>query len=54
MTQEEAIEQMKVFAEDDDVEMRHINSDYLLCDILCQLGWEDLVHEYYKIGKWYA
>ena len=54
MTQEEAIEKLTEFAEDNDVEMRHQNADRLLCDILRQLEWDKVVKEYQKIGKWYA
>ena len=54
MTQEEAIEQMKIFAKDIDTETAHRNADKLLCEILIQLGWEKLVKEYDEVGKWYA
>ena len=37
-----------------DEEQAHINADNVLCDLLTELGYEDVVHEYNKIEKWYA
>lgn len=34
--------------------MAHVNADDILCDLLKLLGYEDVVVEYNKIGKWYA
>ncbi len=37
-----------------DFELVHIEADELLCELLTELGYEDVVNEYKKIGKWYA
>ena len=45
---------LKILAENPDEEAAHIQADDVLCDILNQLGFEDVVEEYRKIPKWYA
>jgi len=37
-----------------DCETDHYEADIILCDVLNKLGYEDIVKEYEKIGKWYA
>lgn len=37
-----------------DTEIAHSRADDILCDILTELGYNDIVEEYHKIGKWYA
>jgi hypothetical protein len=37
-----------------DTELGHIKADEILCDLLKSLGYEDVVVEFNKIGKWYA
>jgi hypothetical protein len=42
-----------------DCEMRgmeegHMEADDILCELLRQLGYLEVVEEYEKIGKWYA
>ena len=37
-----------------DEEARHIYEDDLLCDLLTELGYEEIVEQYNKTGKWYA
>lgn len=37
-----------------DTEGNHIYADGILCDILCLLGYDDIVSAYNKIPKWYA
>jgi hypothetical protein len=38
----------------DDTEIAHCNADDLLCDLLVELGFVDIVKEYSRIDKWYA
>jgi hypothetical protein len=54
MTKKEAIEEMKTIQSDRDIEGAHINADALLCKLLVELGFSDVVAEYKKIEKWYA
>lgn len=37
-----------------DIEAAHSIADNVLCSILIELGYEDVVLEYNKINKWYA
>ena len=37
-----------------DQERAHINADEILCELLTELGYCDVVKEYNKIEKWYA
>ena len=37
-----------------DTEIDHGNADDLLCSLLTELGFGDVVNEYGKIDKWYA
>ena len=37
-----------------DVEAAHSDADDILCDILKELGYNDIVEEFIKVEKWYA
>lgn len=37
-----------------DTETAHILADNVLCDLLEELGFEEVTEEYHKIRKWYA
>lgn len=50
----EAIEKMKKCVNNDDTECGHIEADAVLCDVLTQLGYKELVDLYEKVKKWYA
>ena len=54
MTNDEAIEKLKVLQESCDTEMAHGFADDVLCDLLLTLGYDDAVKEYHKIEKWFA
>lgn len=54
MTKQEAIEQLRELAKNDDYESAHINADGVLAEFLISLGHKDVVDEYEKVGKWYA
>jgi hypothetical protein len=47
------VEKMKQ-ADLGDTEIAHGDADDLLCDLLIELGYYDVVNEYNKIDKWYA
>lgn len=40
--------------DNEDTEAAHIAADDILCEILEELGFTDVVKEYSKIDKWYA
>ena len=48
------IDELKMLQKSSDTEMAHSDADGLLCDLLCDLGYEKVVKEYIKIDKWYA
>lgn len=50
----EAIEQMKECVNSGDTEVAHLDADNILCDVLTQLGYKELVDLYEKVKKWYA
>jgi len=37
-----------------DIELCHVEADDLLCELLINLGYKDVVDEYKKVPKWYA
>ena len=39
---------------DYDEELAHPDADAVLCDLLKELGFEDVVELYEKVPKWYA
>lgn len=39
---------------DGDWEANHVEADKILCDLLDSIGYDDIVNEWKKIGKWYA
>jgi hypothetical protein len=39
---------------EEDTESAHIKADDLLCDLLTELGYGELIARYEAIGKWYA
>lgn len=51
---EVALAEMKKLAECDDYEYGHSRADDILCELLVQLGGEDIVDAYVKVHKWYA
>ena len=51
----EAIEKMKECVKNNgDIEVAHLDADNILCDVLTQLGYKELVDIYKKVDKWYA
>lgn len=51
--EKDAVKQMKR-CNDDDTETAHIKADDILCELLKDLGFNDLVDEYNNISKWYS
>ena len=54
MDREKALMDLRILSENDDAEVAHIQADSVLCDLLSELGYGDVVGEWQKIGKWYA
>lgn len=52
--EKEAIEQMFRVCFTDDPEYTHIQADEILCDALSELGFDELVHLYETVDKWYS
>lgn len=53
-TRQEYIIRLKALRGDDDTESAHVRADDLLCMLLINLGYDDVVAEYVAIEKWYA
>jgi len=51
---ETAIQRLQDAAAARDKEHAHAAADDALCKLLVGLGYEDVVEEYMKVGKWYA
>jgi hypothetical protein len=51
---EEIKAKLKELQQDDDVEVSHYKADQIICKLLDDLGYNDVVKEYNKISKWYA
>lgn len=49
-------ERMRELADnnDDDIEMRHVEMDNLMCEILKEMGFNELVDIFNETEKWYA
>lgn len=54
MTREEAIKHLKQFQDCGDTEIAHTEVDSIICDLLIDLGYLDVVEEWVKVPKWYA
>lgn len=48
------IEKLRECVEDGDTECAHAAADGLLCDLLNELGYQEVVGVYMRIDKWYA
>lgn len=49
-----AIAELKACQESGDTEAAHLDADSILCQLLIDLGYADVVAEFYRIYKWYA
>ncbi len=54
MTSHEAIAQLKELQSNGDIESAHVTADKILCDLLKDLGYGDVVLEWESVEKWYA
>lgn len=50
----EATGKMKALVENDDYEEAHSRADDILCELLRDFGYNDLIDAYDQVGKWYA
>lgn len=48
------LHQLRKLSRSDDTEVAHVEADDILCGVLIELGYENLVEAYEKIRKWYA
>lgn len=53
-SRQQAIERLRECQHDGDTEGAHCDADEVLCDLLCALGYQDVVDEYRLVSKWYA
>lgn len=54
MNKEEALAKLAECQKNNDTEMAHSNADDVLCALLDELGYGDVVAEYRKVRKWSA
>lgn len=54
MTKDQAIEALKKAKAKSSTEEAHIAADEVLCELLTELGYADVVDEYNKVGRWFA
>lgn len=56
MTPETALQKLRALAElnHGDVEANHCNADDILCQLLADFGYHEIVEAYEAIDKWYA
>lgn len=48
------LEELKKLGNSGDPEVAHVRADNLLCDILEQIGEDEIVKVFHDIKKWYA
>lgn len=48
------VNEMRRINRDDDTEMAHILADELMCKLLRELGYNEGVEIFEKMGKWYS
>jgi len=54
MNRKEALLALQQEQENFDPEIAHEKADQILCNLLVELGYGDIVIEYAKVQKWYA
>lgn len=54
LTPNEFVILMRIFADNDDKELRHIHMDKLMCDFLSDLGYEEGIKVFKDTDKWWA
>ena len=51
---DEALGRMRGLQKNTDYEVAHAEADDVLCDLLREMGFNELVDSYEQVGKWYA
>ena len=51
---EQAIKTLEGLKDSWDTESAHMSADEVLCDLLRDLGFHEVIDAYYKVDKWYA
>ena len=54
ITPKEAVETLTNLYQEKDLEYSHVKADSILCELLDQLGYEEVVEAFKKLPKWYA
>ena len=54
MNRTEAIDQLRKLQASTDTEAAHSAADDIICVMLRQCGFDDVVDEYQKVEKWFA
>lgn len=50
----EEMKKAKVSGENYEIAEAHRKADHVLCDLLNELGYEELIDLYFSVEKWYA
>jgi hypothetical protein len=54
LTKEEFLSQMKELAQNDDIEIRHVEMDGLMMRQLASLGYDEAINVFIETEMWYA
>jgi len=54
MTRDDYLDEMQQCINNSDTEEAHIDADRILCNLLVQLGYGDVVDLWYEVEKWYS
>ena len=54
MKKENAIKELKELADGGDPYSNHVRADEILCELLTELGCNEVVEAFNKIRKWYT
>ena len=48
------VKELQTEVENNDTETAHNNADEILCNLLLELGYKEVVEKYNDVSKWYA
>lgn len=54
MQYDTALKRMKELQVQGDPEAAHSEADNILCELLIELGYAEIIEEWKKVAKWYA
>lgn len=54
MTKDEALLKLHEAKNNPDTELAHCDADDVLCELLVELGYGDVVDAFHQVKKWYA